>query len=51
MQCLTHNSYSINRKCCNFIENTVDKSLADGLGKEKVGPFSLGCAYTEKRKL
>lgn len=51
MQCLTYPSYSIHRKCCDFIENTAGKTLADGLEEEKVGAFSLGCAYKEKRKV
>lgn len=41
----------MSRKCCNFVENTVGKTLADGLGKEKVGAFSLGCAYREEKTL
>lgn len=29
----------------------MGKTLADGLGKEKVGAFSLGCAYREEKTL
>lgn len=43
LQCLTHNSYSIEKKC-NFIENTVGETFANGFGKQQVGKFPLGCA-------
>lgn len=52
MQCLTHNGYSINRKCCNFIGNTVGKTLANGLGREKArGIFSGLCIHREEKTL